>query len=121
MKFLSFEKYIFESEKIKIDKVLREYTSVRIVSPRARQLRRETLAVLMDSVTKDRMDFACQLMKDYPGAAYYMIAVSSDDIEETTEYAKELWPDATVKSTIVDHRAGEDEGMIQVYFNQENE
>jgi hypothetical protein len=75
----------------------------------------------MDSVTKDRMDFACRLMKDYPGAPYYMIAVSRGDVDEAMAYAKKLWPDATVKSTMVDHRVKEYQGSIEVYFNQENE
>lgn len=75
----------------------------------------------MDSVTKDRMDFAHRLMRDYPGAPYYMIAVSRGEIDEAMAYAKKLWPDATVKSTIADHRVPADQGSIEVYFNLENE
>lgn len=72
---------------------------------------------MTEDTYKERMDFACALMKDYPGAPYYGIAVSRDEVDEAMAYAKKLWPDANVKGTIIDDRPLEYQGVIQVYFN----
>ena len=74
----------------------------------------------MDSVTKDQMDLACRLMKDYPGARYYHIDVSIREIDEAMAYAKELWPDATVNGTVFGGRV-KYKGSIEVHFNLESE